>query len=137
MYSITNINNNICNGFRIFAAETKENMESNKKETLSKESLASTLENVHLIHGTFSAVDARNIILEMLRHKINFHNRQIHIIHEQTGGDTSFSEKRIDELHAASEKIKQLLSDAEGKDLMIQIDCPLSIHFQDPSKQTL
>lgn len=105
-------------------------MEILNKSTHEMEPMISTQEKSHLIKGTFSAADARKILLEMVQNKINFHNRQIHIIQEQTGGDTSYSENRIDELYAITEKIKELLVEAESKNRKIRIECPLLIEVQ-------
>lgn len=103
-------------------------MKNTQNEIQTQEQMGSVLEKMYLINGSFSATDARKILLEMLHNKINFHNRQIHIIQEQTGGDTSYSENRIDELYDTTEKIKKILMEAESNHQMIQIECPILLH---------
>lgn len=88
------------------------------------------VEKVHLINGTFAPSDARKILLDMLHNKINFHNRQIQIIQEQSSGDTSHSEKRIDELFDLTEKVKIILAEAEKNDRKVVIECPLILSIQ-------
>lgn len=106
-------------------------MESNKMNTLSQSQMDSTPAEVHhLINGTFSASDAKKVLLEMLHNKINFHNRQIQSIQEQTGRDTSLSENRIDELFNTTEKVKELLLSAAKQGLSVRIECPLLIQIK-------
>lgn len=100
-------------------------MENTPIEIQPKKQMESALEKMYLINGSFSAADSRKILLEMLHNKINFHNKQIQIIQEQTGGDTSYSENRIDELFDTIEKIKKILMEAESNNQMIHIECPL------------
>lgn len=105
-------------------------MKNMHNEIETPEQMGSAQEKMYLINGSFGATDAKKILLEMLHNKIHFHNRQIQIIQEQTGGDTSHSEKRIDELFDLTEKIKAVLAEAEKKNQKVEIECPLIVRIK-------
>lgn len=105
-------------------------MENTVKEIQTQEHMGSALEKMYLINGSFTATDARQILLEMLHNKINFHNKQIQRIQEQTGGDTIYSENRIDELFDTTEKIKEILLEAESNNQLIHIECPILLQVK-------
>ncbi len=82
-----------------------------------------------LIQGTFKAEEAKRILLEMLNNKINFHSRQIHRIQEQSGGNTTHSENRMNELLDTMEVLKKVLMEAEKNNLQVKISCPITIEL--------
>ncbi len=105
-------------------------MEQLKNESPSKEAQIKEVERAHLINGAFAASDARRILLDMLHNKINFHSRLIQIMQEQGSGDTSHSEKRIDELFDLTERVKAVLDEAERNNQKVEIECPLILRIQ-------
>ncbi|GCC51585.1 hypothetical protein SanaruYs_18110 [Chryseotalea sanaruensis] len=89
----------------------------------------SKIHEFKLIHGTFKAEDAKRILLEMLNNKVNFHCRQIHRIQEHSGGNTTPSEIRMNELLDTIEVLKKVLLHAEKNNLDIKINCPITIEL--------
>jgi hypothetical protein len=81
-----------------------------------------------LINGTFSAEEGKDIILNLLNHKIHFHTVRSLSYWEKTGNKDNESLKRLGELKATRENFLKLFDDPNfnAKNLsvasLIQID---------------
>ncbi|MGV3538855.1 MAG: hypothetical protein ACO1OQ_03540 [Rufibacter sp.] len=75
-----------------------------------------------LVKGKFTPKEALEILSHLISTKINFHNLQIFSKHERTEVVDKHSIKRIEELEASKELIKELTLEAErcGKTLRLQ-----------------
>jgi hypothetical protein len=127
MLIITNIYKNICLKIVSFAALN--NISMNIEELLAAIDPHSNGEKheFKLIDGTFTAEEAKRILLEMLNNKVNFHNRQIHRIQEQSNGNTEASENRMNELLDTIDALKVILLNADKNKSHIKIHCPIII----------
>ncbi|MFD2551387.1 hypothetical protein ACFSQP_06110 [Bizionia sediminis] len=74
-----------------------------------------------LIDGTFDAAESADVLFSVLSDKIRFHNIQILSIQERFSGDTSYSEKRLDELKAAKRQVAALILKAKNNNCDIEI----------------
>ena len=74
-----------------------------------------------LIDGDYSKEEAQEILLNLIAHKIKFHDDKIFSEEERFGVTNQDSVKRIEELKTTREKIKHLLGQAEksGKRMVI------------------
>jgi hypothetical protein len=81
----------------------------------------------NLIDGTFSAEDARKIVIELIQSKINFHEREVMRLEEQ-GENPAHSRKRIERLKDSADCLINYLSnkELEGKKLKVKSVVELS-----------
>lgn len=74
-----------------------------------------------LIDGTFDAVESADVLFSILSDKIRFHNIQILSIQERFSGDTSYSEKRLEQLKVAKRQVAELILKARNLNYDIEI----------------
>lgn len=80
-----------------------------------------------LIKGTFSPKEAEEILLELIHNKIKFHSLESLIILERYNGDTTRSQKRIQELKAARETVQAFLKQAREAGWQLEINSRVEI----------
>lgn len=85
------------------------------------ENQSTVLDQYDLIHGEFSPQDGLEIITHLIQEKINFHNMKSLRKVLQVGAEDEASLRRIEELKATREEIRELSLKArsEGKRLRI------------------
>lgn len=80
-----------------------------------------------LIEGTFSAADAKEIILTLVEEKIQFHKRRC-LSHElRLGTKDDPSLKRINALKEMQEKLQEVFEKAEQNNHMLVINAAIDI----------
>ena len=86
-------------------------------------------ESVDLIKGTFTPQEAREILLQLLDSKINFHNMKNWSTRERFGITNADSEQRLKHLKDSRKTVETLIakSIAEEKSLMISSSIEISI----------
>ena len=84
-------------------------------------------EEIRFIDGTFNAADAEEVLLSVLRDKINFHACLLHSNMERFGVDASNSELRIKELRAERDRVKAMIKSAKEEGALVNIDSTISI----------
>tara|TARA_R110002051_G_scaffold55510_1_gene103339 strand:- start:498 stop:809 length:312 start_codon:yes stop_codon:yes gene_type:complete len=75
-----------------------------------------------IVDGAFTPSETAEVLFTLINDKIKFHNLQITEITERFSGDTSHSERRIKELQASKEKIKELIIAARDNGQTIKIN---------------
>ena len=93
------------------------------KQTHTKE----TNEVVQLVTGTFSPAEAADVLLSLINYKIKFHSVQILNLQDGENDVIEKSEKRIQELKEAKNKMTRLILDARHKGQNLEIDSMISI----------
>lgn len=73
-------------------------------------------ETIDLIKGTFTPGDARDILLDLLNNKINFHNMKTWSSRERFGKPDADSEQRLKQLEESRNKVGTLLSKLINED---------------------
>ena len=89
------------------------------------------IENLTLIEGDFSDVEAREILISAFSSRINFHNIQNWSSQERFGKDDEIAQKRIPELKNEMEKLKKILSEAKVKHKRLLVSSQISISLFD------
>ena len=86
-------------------------------------------ETIELIKGTFTPNEAREIILQMLNSKINFHNLKNFSSRERFGKPDADSEQRLRNLNESRNKVKSLILESidEEKKLIINSSIEITI----------
>ena len=86
------------------------------------ESTLCILDEIQLIEGEFSAIEAADVLLSLINYKIKFHTVQLLNLTDANAPEYLKSEKRIAELKAAKNRVTQLILEARdsGKTLKIQ-----------------
>jgi hypothetical protein len=80
-----------------------------------------------LVEGEFSPVEAADVLFSLIGDKIKFHNLQMLSNQERFGGDNSHSEKRIDQLKAAKEQVKEMILEARDKGYTLNINSNVEV----------
>lgn len=82
-----------------------------------------------LIKGDFTSKAAKSMLYDLINRKINFHNKEAFSKKIKTSGDTSLSQKRIDELTETYEKMEQLIQYASKHHLKLEINGIIEINL--------
>ena len=91
--------------------------------------MTGTSQNIQLVEGTFSPVEAADVLFSLISDKIKFHNLQILSVQERFNGDTSHSEQRIKALKIAKNQAKDLILKARDEGYDVKIDSVIDIRL--------
>lgn len=80
-----------------------------------------------LIDGIFSSEDAEKVLTALFNYKIDYHNREDFSNHIRFNNDIEHSKKRISELTASKEALKELFSNTKLNNLNLVINGTISI----------
>lgn len=86
--------------------------------------------NYCLISGSFSPDAARQVLMSLINHKINFHQLNDWSHRERFGQDNPAAVKRVEELGQAREDIAQLLEEAAAMGLKLRIRSDIEIELE-------
>jgi hypothetical protein len=92
-----------------------------------------------LIDGIFSAEDGKDILMHLLNHKIQFHQRKNMSAYEKTCENDPHSTRRLAELHEVISNLYPLLKTTieEGKSLKIESRVHISIIDEEIQKKRM
>ncbi len=79
------------------------------------------------INGEFSHSEAREILTNLIKSKINFHNIKNWSSNERFGKDDETAQKRIPELRKDVEKLENILEDAARQNKKLLISSEINI----------
>lgn len=79
------------------------------------------------ISGDFSAEEAKDLLMALISHKINFHNLHAFRDFVRFSGTPELSQKRISELTRTREEILKLLDEAVNTDKQLRIQSSIQI----------
>ena len=83
-----------------------------------------------LIRGIFLPEDAANLLFSFINYKINFHHMEIFSLKERdSGADTSANEKRVAELKASRELVKDLIEEARRQNQRLILNSSIRIEL--------
>ena len=91
--------------------------------------MTGTSQNIPLVEGTFSPVEAADVLFSLISDKIKFHNLQLLSVQERFNGDTSHSEQRIKALKIAKNQAKDLILKARDEGYDVKIDSVIDIRL--------
>lgn len=78
--------------------------------------------NFKLIHGTFTASEAAQILFDLISSKIHFHTMENFSSQERFGKDKPDSKSRIQALKKVQGSLKKIFDVAEKKDVKLKIE---------------
>ena len=81
-----------------------------------------------LIDGTFDLLDAKDLILGLIDHKIRFHSMKNFGTKVRLGENDDHSEKRLEALKAWRVKLLEMVAEAEKNNPQWSIHSAISIH---------
>ena len=84
-----------------------------------------------LIDGTFTPLDAKQVLLSMVKSKIDFHALQLLSNKERFGRDVDHSEKRLAKLKRLEAALKELLESAAQTNQKLRVDGWIEISIED------
>jgi hypothetical protein len=87
-------------------------------------------EIIELIKGTFTPDEAREILLQLLNSKINFHNRRNFSSRERFGKPDAYSEQRLEYLMESRKIVLALVSKSTDAEKLLTINSSIEINIE-------
>ena len=87
-------------------------------------------ETIELIKGTFTPNEAREILLQLLNSKINFHNLKNWSSRERFGKPDTYSQQRLKHLEESRKKVELLISKSVNEEKTITINSSIEINIE-------
>ena len=97
----------------------------------------SVLEEIQLIEGTFSPIEAADVLLSLINYKIKFHTVQLLNVTEKDELSHIISERRIAELKAAKNRVTQLILEARDSGEPVRIRGNIQIFPPETQSESL
>ena len=85
---------------------------------------------IKFIEGKFSPQEAKEVLVDLINHKINFHSMINFSSEERFGKPVEGSQKRIEELKLSGEKIILLIQQAVDDNTSLRIESSINIAFE-------
>ena len=85
--------------------------------------------SLNLIDSVFSTSEATDVLVTLIRNKINFHNLEIFSLEERNGEHIERSKKRLEELKKTNEKLTEIIQYAEKKDKFLKVFSSIDIEI--------
>lgn len=92
------------------------------------------MDNLKLIDGEFSPMEAKEILLHIISSKIQFHSIKDFSSEIRTGEPEMKSQERIEELRETKKKTIALLEEAERENLIVVVQSSVSISYTAPKQ---
>lgn len=86
-----------------------------------------TQENVTLVKGVFTPEEAKEVLLTLLNHKINFYRMKNFSSEERFGKADTGSTKRLSELYESRSQVVSLLANAASLGYKLEINSLINI----------
>lgn len=93
--------------------------------------MSETTKNITLIKGSFTAEEAKDILITLLNSKINFHQMKNFGLMERFGKPEYGSQSRIDELKKNRDELQNLFREAEENNVTFSIDSIIQIRMNE------
>jgi polyhydroxyalkanoate synthesis regulator phasin len=87
-------------------------------------------QSIKFIDGKFNPEEAKEILVDLLNNKINFHSLKNFSAEERFGKPIEGSKKRIEELRSAKEKIEVIIKKALVDNTNLRIESSINIGFE-------
>lgn len=101
-----------------------------KNTAMSQKTETKVLQKVNLVDGTFTPMEALDVLRGLIDEKINFHKLQrLTITEREHYGDTNFPDGRIKELIEEKANAKEIVLEAYEKGYQVKINGTLHIEF--------
>ncbi|MEO8761674.1 MAG: hypothetical protein ABI388_09605 [Bacteroidia bacterium] len=92
------------------------------------------IEKQSLIKGSFEPDDAKEILCDFFRSKINYHNISAFGIHVRTGRDSLLDKNRVKELKQSLNYLNKIIKEAKKNNMKLTIICDVKIKLKKPIK---
>jgi hypothetical protein len=84
---------------------------------------------INLIDNIFTPSEANEVLITMIRNKINFHNLEIFSLEERNGENIERSKKRLIESKASNQKLIEIIQFAERNDKKLKVYSSIDIEI--------
>jgi hypothetical protein len=84
---------------------------------------------INLIDNIFTASEATDVLITIIRNKINFHNLEIFSLEERNGENIERSKKRLQELKESNQKLIQIIEFAAKNDKKLKVFSSIEIEL--------
>lgn len=84
---------------------------------------------IELINNQFEPDEAKNLLMQLIQDKINFHVSKNFSHQERFGTDDQHSKQKIDHLKTEKDQLKTLFDDTTGKYKNVEIKSTIFITF--------
>ena len=96
----------------------------------------STLEKQSLIKGSFEPDDAKELLSNLFRNKINYHTISAFGINIRTGQESPRDRTRIEELKYSLDYLINIIEAAKRDNMQLVINCDVKIKLKSKSNKT-
>lgn len=93
-----------------------------------------TAEHFQLVENVFTPDEAEDVLLTMVRKKINYHNDLIFSTWERFGEPCTASEERLKALRGIREEISGVAEKARALGLNLEVNCQIEITLTEQGK---
>ncbi len=90
-----------------------------------------TNHKINLIDTIFTPSEANDVLINIIRNKINFHNLEIFSLEERNGENIERSKKRLQELKESNRKLIEIIQFAENNDKKLKVFSSIDIEITD------
>ena len=81
-----------------------------------------------LIEGVFTPEDAKEVLLNLIEYKIQFHHRKNFSSEIKSGSQDDYSLRRMEELKETKIKIQEMLNSPDKEDIHLSITSLITIN---------
>jgi hypothetical protein len=92
--------------------------------------MTETTQSIQLVEGTFSPIEAADVLFSLITDKIKFHNLQLLNVNELSNDTITHSEQRIRALKEAKNLVKDLILKARNQGYELEIDSTIEIRLK-------
>ena len=85
--------------------------------------------NITLIKGKFEPTDAKDLVMNFINSKINYHKLKSFSLLERSGKRDKHSEDRITELTDSRNELVEIIKEANDNGLKVKIDSTIKIRL--------
>ena len=89
-----------------------------------------------LIDGKFTPATAGIVLHGLINYKVNYHKAELFSNQERAGKDLSNSKKRIEDLQAENNSLKEIIEITSENKQILEIRCFIEIKVLDTAEQT-
>lgn len=88
-------------------------------------------EKLTIINGDFTSDEAKEVLMDLFRSKINFHNIKNWSSQERFGKDDLIAQERIPALTNEMQKLEEILIEAKSKNKRIVVNSDIFISLEE------
>ncbi|HNR55088.1 MAG TPA: hypothetical protein PKJ19_07980 [Flavobacteriales bacterium] len=90
-----------------------------------------------LLKGRFTPEEAREVLINLFQAKVSFHQMRDFSSLERTGREDHVAKERIIELKESMRRIKEMVAQAEGAGMMLNVSSTVQVELVDAQERSV